>query len=1448
MESPTLGNIFTKHLGFPAPRGAVLGTEGFADCLVDRVHSFAPETSDPEAWVAHFFDGEHSFEQRDQEFKALGASDQSPAVLEFQLGENEFVVVDDDDEVVVVGDRGSFVLSNTSDLRARLTAAQLPSSGSSPSAAFKGNADRAFFVTQSGKVLQLDAKLVAKAIQSMPAPRVEPLARVVALSHMAAFSPVVRRETTKVRTTFAAETVRSVAKRDLQSTGSPQVVVVEKNTTRQASGEIARFWQRMTTALTAGGRQSANLGRSMPGASAVAIGKQTYAVKAGGVTVLVQRPVQGMGTRADAMVTRSKAREHRNSSSPRWVRDVLAERPAGDGFWIQPAVGQATVGASKPAWVERALSQARDLRMRAREEVRGHADPQRHVNVPGVVAAAGAYSAGGFRRLPRDPLGAALYSSLGTGPSLGATRPGGLPPLTLSDGGSIDFALPELRGASAAGSDAAARPLSMAGALPATTLRALYTGLERSASAEGHRIASFDLDATTRLQAAPAGSTEAFVEARLGAPRLRALDVEHESVTVAPAYFEAPFPSDGGMRVGGDLSDAIDRSMMNTVFAAAGAAWTAATTPVGLAPASWATESRVSASSLAAPSMMTAFGGDRNSWLAAAHVGADGAEVGGTWATPADRRVSVAASSAFQGTRAAAAARRDLGITGLRAHLSVPAPLTSTTVATLPSVISTAMAPASSPVRLSALSWLDWAVTHAPYARAKARGEGLEQSVRAGTESSRATGFSDVHGDAGHASRVGVLASTPGNDLRSAIADDGAESPPSQGSFRGEPTGASRPGVDGRRSSAAVESRSAVSSASLSPEETQTPSASPQGSGTNASGRALLGHEVAHVVQARQSRVRPTLALAGMPLNDFSTVEAESDRLGVHAARAPSAMGVRAQREIARPLTLVTVNEVREPREVAPSAMHGQAASASGVEHVEISVPLHVQMTEARQAASAPTQALIESSPPTVTLVPVISGSTSVDAGGHVVAAHRGANDATKVTATNLARPTGTFSQTVPSVLASPGSPTKAPVTPGVRSSDATPSVRATLTFATASGRVGAASTSGEPSLMSALVETAPTMTTVVAQPPPAAGVVDAAGGKPGSMLGAKAHRKGKDEGPARLEGGVRPGAMPDRSKSGVETLSGTAVDDVKVHSRSSAPGRLGALAYVQGTAVHLAPGAETGVAHEAAQLVQAESAGEKTRGKNRGGGALRFTYPSEPRWWGAKERDLAATEQGGVRGALGGESSGARALLTKRLDAPGASATTHGSLVHGAGSDSGSGSAEAVATAGFGQMSSPAAYGARGARVNGPASTGGHLPAAARAPSAGDYAHVGRTSPTGEMAPHEGEMAYVAVAPTGEARVVGAKAAAQLVSKKKSGMAVDMTVVAGIAPQAPSVEEMALAGHERPHAKGKKEGSGGATGKTDALSLQGTVDSLAQRIYHRLKRRLQSDRERFGG
>lgn len=62
---------------------------------------------------------------------------------------------------------------------------------------------------------------------------------------------------------------------------------------------------------------------------------------------------------------------------------------------------------------------------------------------------------------------------------------------------------------------------------------------------------------------------------------------------------------------------------------------------------------------------------------------------------------------------------------------------------------------------------------------------------------------------------------------------------------------------------------------------------------------------------------------------------------------------------------------------------------------------------------------------------------------------------------------------------------------------------------------------------------------------------------------------------------------MPDNLKSGIESLSGYSMDDVKVHYNSSQPAQLNALAYAQGTDIHVAPGQEKHLAHEAWHVVQ---------------------------------------------------------------------------------------------------------------------------------------------------------------------------------------------------------------------------------------------------------------------
>jgi hypothetical protein len=62
---------------------------------------------------------------------------------------------------------------------------------------------------------------------------------------------------------------------------------------------------------------------------------------------------------------------------------------------------------------------------------------------------------------------------------------------------------------------------------------------------------------------------------------------------------------------------------------------------------------------------------------------------------------------------------------------------------------------------------------------------------------------------------------------------------------------------------------------------------------------------------------------------------------------------------------------------------------------------------------------------------------------------------------------------------------------------------------------------------------------------------------------------------------------LPVPLQAGVERLSGIAMDDVRVHRNSPEPAKLGALAYAQGSEIHLGPGQERHLPHEVWHVVQ---------------------------------------------------------------------------------------------------------------------------------------------------------------------------------------------------------------------------------------------------------------------
>jgi Domain of unknown function (DUF4157) len=74
---------------------------------------------------------------------------------------------------------------------------------------------------------------------------------------------------------------------------------------------------------------------------------------------------------------------------------------------------------------------------------------------------------------------------------------------------------------------------------------------------------------------------------------------------------------------------------------------------------------------------------------------------------------------------------------------------------------------------------------------------------------------------------------------------------------------------------------------------------------------------------------------------------------------------------------------------------------------------------------------------------------------------------------------------------------------------------------------------------------------------------------------------------PPEPEAHVARTGLPDALKSGIEALSGLSMDHVKVHHDSARPAQFNALAYAQGNEIHVGPGQEQYLPHEAWHVVQ---------------------------------------------------------------------------------------------------------------------------------------------------------------------------------------------------------------------------------------------------------------------
>ena len=97
-----------------------------------------------------------------------------------------------------------------------------------------------------------------------------------------------------------------------------------------------------------------------------------------------------------------------------------------------------------------------------------------------------------------------------------------------------------------------------------------------------------------------------------------------------------------------------------------------------------------------------------------------------------------------------------------------------------------------------------------------------------------------------------------------------------------------------------------------------------------------------------------------------------------------------------------------------------------------------------------------------------------------------------------------------------------------------------------------------------------------------------ARGGRPGKRgLGLAAPASGIDALDRLNPTGSHPVGLPASLRAGAETLSGLDLGGVRVYADSPRPAAMGALAYAQGSDIHLAPGQQVHLPHEAWHVVQ---------------------------------------------------------------------------------------------------------------------------------------------------------------------------------------------------------------------------------------------------------------------
>jgi hypothetical protein len=243
---------------------------------------------------------------------------------------------------------------------------------------------------------------------------------------------------------------------------------------------------------------------------------------------------------------------------------------------------------------------------------------------------------------------------------------------------------------------------------------------------------------------------------------------------------------------------------------------------------------------------------------------------------------------------------------------------------------------------------------------------------------------------------------------------------------------------------------------------------------------------------------------------------------------------------------------------------------------------------------------------------------------------------------------------------------------------------------------------------------------------------------------------------------------------------------------------------------------------------------------------SLRFRYVGAPLWWSGSTGSIGGSSVGGALAESEEfeteSASSTRALRSGVRAANSAAAIWRSIFVSGAASSHAMQSGSAGSPGASAETAD--ATGGMDGDWEGHATRMGAL--GSRMDSLAGAAMV--TGGAGAASGKGAETVYVAMNGAG-----GAGAVRGSEVQKARAQALQMNIVAAIPPAPPALESMGSGGgSEAPHARSKGHGHQSQDKEHgDAVSnskIEGSVDAVAQRIYHRIRRRIQSDRERFGG